>query len=665
MSDDDHLQLPGVLSTPQYDRNHPRRSPRLNRNNDDANVNANRNNDRANRNDERINGNNNDDDENNRRNLLPRLEHNDEDSDSDENNNNNDGNNDGNNNNDDANERRRQRQIVDRFTQQSALNDSFQRMMEEIQRNNQRLMQRLNDMQNEHGQLRNKIEEQQKELNEKMDNDRRATIIPGLQFVEIQQLRNKENTSIYNTLSKPMPTINEECPRDTYHKILFNNKDEFKFDSKTDVIDYLWRFDTFCDEIGANITEDGYTEYKTGVPGMGRHFYITNYYLSKPLRQLYFQAKEEGEKVSTYDGLKTWLYKVREGKYNIEKRKEQLLNWKYNHDKLEDGIKDYLAKIRRYILEIRFALKHGISENDIIKVDEKQLFKHFLNAVTVEERKYLHTSFQAIGGQYVMAKLKLLCKAVDKQLHPGLGIKPIIKKKSASEINAIETSPHGRCNGNCCQNEEEIFAMNGYRNGFRNRKPYYRNNRRKFGRFNRKPRKWCRVCRNNTHWTSQCRRNDKQRRFNRGRSFVNQRKLRCPVCGGPHVESKCWIKYPEQKKEYQAKLRMKKNKYPQATTSDILALEAEFGDSDIDQQWTYEDQKLYNDILAIQEKTESNVKNIETPSQEARVEAQPDPEQLEMEFAEYMSSEEDEMEQHEVNIIQNPNDDYGYDPRQD
>ena len=146
---------------------------------------------------------------------------------------------------------------------------------------------------------------------------------------------------------------------------------------------------------------------------------------------------------------------------------------------------------------------------------------------------------------------------------------------------------------------------------------------------------------------------------------MNRRKLRCPVCGGPHVESKCWIKYPEQKKEYQAKLRMKKNKYPQATTSDILALEAEFGDSDIDQQWTYEDQKLYNDILAIQEKTENNVKNIETPSQEARVEAQPDPEQLEMEFAEYMSSEEDEMEQHEVNIIQNPNDDYGYDPRQD
>ena len=109
---------------------------------------------------------------------------------------------------------------------------------------------------------------------------------------------------------------------------------------------------------------------------------------------------------------------------------------------------------------------------------------------------------------------------------------------------------------------------------------------------------------------------------------------------------------------------MKKNKYPQATTSDVLALEAEFGDSEEDQQWTYDDKRLYDDILAIQEKTENSIKNTETPSQGARVDTQPDPEQLEVDFAEYMSSEEEEME-HEINIIQDPVDDYGYDPRQD
>ena len=606
-------QLPCVLSTPLNNNKSPRRSARLqeqrnreNGNNDDAN----------------------DSDDNMNNNDLPDLEHEEE-----------------------------KNENIDNFR---SLKASFDKMMNEMRKQNRLLTQRVTSMQNQQKDLTDQIKEQQKELNDKIMADQRATLVPGLSFEEMNELRQKENTDIYATLSRPLRSIKEDCPSTIFHKILGLKSESFKFDKATDTIDYFRRFDNFCDNIGS---KDDNGEYKSGVPAMVRHFYITTSYLSDPIQQRYYQASDEGEAVNDYQGIKTWLYKIQKGKYNIEKRKTALLNWKYNHERLEDAINDFIAKISRYILEIKFATKHGVSQNDIVRIDEKELFKHFLNHISGEERKHVYAAFQAIGGQYNISKLKLLCKAVDKQLRPGLGIKSIIKTKASHEINAIQgqvEDNHDQCQNCDCENQHDIYAINGRYNNHRRNNFRFRPRRRPH--FRRKPRKWCRICRNNSHWTSQCRRNNNERRNNRYKSFVDKsRRLQCNHCKGPHVESRCWKKYPEQKKEYLKKKEQMKRRYPNATPADIFALEEEFGYSEEESTWTNTEEQLYDRILAIEKGTTSKVMNSETPAEQAKIEE--DHQQLEADLAEYMSSEEDQMEQeHDINCIE---DDYGYRPRHD
>ena len=392
----------------------------------------------------------------------------------------------------------------------------FQILIDTLTQQNRLLSNQLAQIQIQQDKLTEQIKDQQKELSEKIESDARSTILPGLTADELITLRNEESVSIYNALSKPEKPITENCQNaSVYHKILM--KQQFPLTTKTDIIDYLLKYDLFCDQIGANSWDNERNEiYLAGVPAMVRHFYITNYYLSDKIKERFFQARDENEPVNTYDGLKTWLYKQQKGKMNIEKRKNEILNWKYDHTTLLEAINDFTAKIRRYVKEIKFAKAHGISENEIIKLNEKQLFLHFMNAISNEERKYLHSAFQTIGGDYNITKLKLLCKSVDKQLRPGLGIKPLIKSNKTHEIHAIATDqPKCNCdhqsNHHSDEEQAEICALryqpryNRYRqNRFRQKR--WRNNNRYNNRF--RPRKWCRICRTSTHWTSQCRRNN-------------------------------------------------------------------------------------------------------------------------------------------------------------
>ena len=107
------------------------------------------------------------------------------------------------------------RQEREQNQQQNPIPNHFRIIIDTLTQQNRLLYEQLNAVQIRQDKLTQEIKDQQKEISERIDNDRAASL-PGLSVDELLSLRNKEGTSIYNALSRPERPINENCQTQRY-----------------------------------------------------------------------------------------------------------------------------------------------------------------------------------------------------------------------------------------------------------------------------------------------------------------------------------------------------------------------------------------------------------------------------------------------------------------
>ena len=323
-----------------------------------------------------------------------------------------------------------------RLNPQSNADIQFQRLLDRIERielDGLIKERELDAIKVENKKLKDNIEETQ----HKLANQTKIDALPGLTDQEMKELTSETFISIYQALEDNTAT-NLETQAENAIIALHNNTDDdvtIRSELKT-ARKMIKEWDVQLESY--HKATEFFEKYD---------YYARVYKISKKQRfdrlatallgnqlDIEFRAARNNQNINTYDDMKKWMFRSRDGIARIAQFETKLCNWKMKKEhNLLQAYQDLMAIVNRYIEEIKFATKWGAKEHEIIKVPEPWLFNMFINATKEPYRKQLWDLYlKKISGIRSMRKAELLVKHIH-------ATRPMNNRKAAvsDEINAI------------------------------------------------------------------------------------------------------------------------------------------------------------------------------------------------------------------------------------
>ena len=207
--------------------------------------------------------------------------------------------------------------------------------------------------------------------------------LPGVSIMDTNQLiAETEKSNIYELIHTPLENQDfDEDENDTvqYTGLKRLNNDKEMINPNTDIVAYFLKFDHWT------------TAFR--IPKDLKRIRITTGLLDGVLHDDYLTANSMG-KLDDYDALKAWLYfKSGDNTYGvkqIEKRRQEIFKYKPSTNDISVISVEYRNKIRRYALEVRYALQYGVPEYSFNKPQEEVLFDRFFSIIPPQKASIVH-----------------------------------------------------------------------------------------------------------------------------------------------------------------------------------------------------------------------------------------------------------------------------------
>ena len=401
-----------------------------------------------------------------------------------------------------------------RLNPQSPADTRLQRLLDRVERieiDGIMRTRELDAIREENKRLKDNIEEAQS----KIADQRSMEILPGLSEEEMKELTGKTFMSIYHALENTTATTFEEQAEAAIERLHEAIPEDISNAEETTIRNELKTARKMIKEWDTKLEN-----YNKATEFFEKYdYYARVYKISKKQRfdrlatallgsqiDIEFRAARNNQNIHSYDDMKKWMFRSRDGIARIAQFETKLSNWKMKKEhNLLQAYQELMAIVNRYIEEIKFATKWGAKEHEITKVPEPWLFNMFINATKEPYRGQLWDLYlKKISGVRSMRKAELLVKHIH-------ATRPMNNRKAAAgdEINAMFYQSGKWCSfhKSTSHNTAECRELKQ-----RDTQP---NNQRKKNEMERK--NW-----RNTNWRNK--RNNRDNRDNRKWSFRNNKK---------------------------------------------------------------------------------------------------------------------------------------------
>ena len=203
-----------------------------------------------------------------------------------------------------------------------------------------------------------------------------------------------------------------------------------KMDNKTDAIKWLDKFDYVCNELK--------------IPYSVRFTVVITKLFSEDLT-MQFRAARLNTPIDTYESLKRWIFRSRNGRLNIIKARSKLEKWKPKHknDTLQQW-NSFLNVISKYKNEVSFALRWGMKTYEINRVEEGVMFDIFMNRASATEKLW-EIFNEKVTGRRTIKKASLLAKHISHIEIGQLQVKKKNKKNKTAIVNMVDKETDKYC----------------------------------------------------------------------------------------------------------------------------------------------------------------------------------------------------------------------------